>query len=308
MAFAVAADCGQFALHARGRHGRHRDQTRLFVRLHLLRRPVGQGQARSSPPTRDRCRRNPGPRRPGRQHVSHRDSEFNIPPEHGRAVCEAIIAAGLGDSIRWYAYCSPTPFDEATAQLYRRAGCRGINFGCDSGDDGMLERYGRAHRRADILAAVAATKAAGMSCMIDLLLGGPAESPGSLRRTLEMARSSGADRVGLSVGIRVYSGTLFARMYLDDMSARPGEILTTATQPDLLQPYFWIEPSLGYAVHDILREEVGNDPRFFFMDPARTTANYNYNGNSALVQAIRKGYRGAFWDILRRVAENLPPE
>jgi len=236
------------------------------------------------------------------------DSEFNVPPEHGRAVCEAIIAAGLADRIRWYAYCSPAPFDEATAQLYRRAGCRGINFGCDSGDDGMLERYGRAHRRADILAAVAATKSAGMSCMIDMLLGGPAESPASIRRTLELGRTSGADRVGLAVGVRVYPGTLFARMYLDDMSARPGEALTTATQPDLLQPYFWIEPSLGYAVHDILREEAANDPRFFFMDPARTVANYNYNGNSTLVQAIRKGYRGAFWDILRRVAENIPPE
>jgi len=26
------------------------------------------------------------------------------------------------------------------------------------------------------------------------------------------------------------------------------------------------------------------------------------------VQAIRKGYRGAYWDILRRVQEGLPPE
>jgi hypothetical protein len=44
------------------------------------------------------------------------------------------------------------------------------------------------------------------------------------------------------------------------------------------------------------------------VEPARTAANCSYNGNSALVQAIRKGYRGAFWDILRRSAQNLPPE
>jgi hypothetical protein len=78
--------------------------------------------------------------------------------------------------------------------------------------------------------------------------------------------------------------------------------------PSLLEPHFWIEPSLGDSIHDIVRELVADDPRFFFMDPARTNANYSYNDNTALVAAIRRGYRGAFWDILRRVAENLPPE
>ena len=32
--------------------------------------------------------------------------------------------------------------------------------------------------------------------------------------------------------------------------------------------------------------------------------NYNYNDNRHLVEAIRGGYRGAFWDILRRVSEH----
>ena len=257
------------------------------------------------------------------------DSEFNLPGEHGRAVCEAIVEAGLGERIRWFAYCSPVPFDGETARLYRRAGCRGINFGTDSGSDAVLARLGRAHRRADILTAVAATKSAGMSCMLDLLLGGPGESRESLRETIELARSCGADRVGLSIGIRVYPGTPFADKILSAQNLvtsglwsvagnqqpatgnqRPGlssQHSALRTQ-DFLWPCFWIEPTLGDSIHDIVRELVGDDPRFFFMDPARTDANYNYNDNSALVQAIRRGYRGAFWDILRRVAENLPAE
>jgi hypothetical protein len=30
---------------------------------------------------------------------------------------------------------------------------------------------------------------------------------------------------------------------------------------------------------------------------------YNYRENPALVDALARGYRGAYWDILRRVAE-----
>jgi hypothetical protein len=257
------------------------------------------------------------------------DSEFNLPGDHGRAVCEAVIEAGLGERIRWFAYCSPIPFDEPTARLYRRAGCRGINFGTDSGNDAMLARLGRAHRRSDIVAAVAATRAAGMSCMLDLLLGGPGESRESLRETIELARSCGADRVGLSVGIRIYPGTSFARNFLECGGTTPlcfeaevggGRLEVRKNKaascrrtpknstPSLLEPHFWIEPSLGDSIHDVVRELVADDPRFFFMDPSRADANYNYNDNAPLVAAIRRGYRGAFWDILRRVAENLPPE
>ena len=36
--------------------------------------------------------------------------------------------------------------------------------------------------------------------------------------------------------------------------------------------------------------------------------NYNYSGHDLLCDAIRRGYRGAYWDILRRLQEGLPPE
>jgi hypothetical protein len=48
---------------------------------------------------------------------------------------------------------------------------------------------------------------------------------------------------------------------------------------------------------------VKGDERFFFGGGEEPEANYNYNDNSILMEAIKKGYRGAFWDILRRLAE-----
>ena len=60
----------------------------------------------------------------------------------------------------------------------------------------------------------------------------------------------------------------------------------------------WIAP----FAFDLLDELIVDDRRFFSFDPSISDRNYNYNANQLLVDAIRKGYRGAYWDILRRLA------
>ncbi|MBC7323836.1 MAG: hypothetical protein H5T99_00795, partial [Moorella sp. (in: Bacteria)] len=40
---------------------------------------------------------------------------------------------------------------------------------------------------------------------------------------------------------------------------------------------------------------------FFLMAPATADQSYNYNQNLRLVKAIRRGYRGAYWHILRQI-------
>jgi radical SAM superfamily enzyme YgiQ (UPF0313 family) len=40
------------------------------------------------------------------------DCEFNWPPSHAAQVCQAIIDSGLGNKIKWYAYCTPEYFSE----------------------------------------------------------------------------------------------------------------------------------------------------------------------------------------------------
>ena len=78
------------------------------------------------------------------------DSEFNLPMEHAKDVCRAIVQAGLENKIRWYCYCSPVPFDRELANLMKRAGCAGINFGIDSLCDEQLHRLGRTHSAKDV--------------------------------------------------------------------------------------------------------------------------------------------------------------
>ncbi len=101
------------------------------------------------------------------------DAEFNLPASHAEDVCREIMRRGLGEKIGWYAYASPVPFSSEMAALYRKAGCRGINFGVDSADDDILRALGRDYGADDLRRTAEACHEQGLVFMYDLLLGGP---------------------------------------------------------------------------------------------------------------------------------------
>ena len=69
---------------------------------------------------------------------------------------------------------------------------------------------------------------------------------------------------------------------------------------DPFEPLFFLEPGIAPFASELLDTLIGDDRRFFYFDPSRPDRNYNYNANQRLLEAIQKGYRGAYWDILRR--------
>ncbi len=135
------------------------------------------------------------------------DAEFNVPRSHALAVCEELIRRSLGEKVRWYAYLAVTPFDAELAAAMRKAGCVGINFTGDSASTAMLRTYRQPHRKEDLAAAVRLCRENGMKVMIDLLLGGPGETPQTAAETISFIKSIGPDCAGASLGIRVYPGT-----------------------------------------------------------------------------------------------------
>ena len=126
-----------------------------------------------------------------------------------------------------------------------------------------------------------------MAVMLDLLLGSPGETRESLARTVELVKQADPDRAGVSVGVWVYPGTELARSL---------GVTERAEGP----PFFFLEPKIASFAFDLLDSLIGEDERFLFFDPSKADRNYNYNANQRLVEAIRRGYRGAYWDILRR--------
>lgn len=241
----------------------------------------------------------------GIDHFHLCDSEFNLPETHAREVCREFIRRRLGERVRWYAYASPVPFSRELAQLCRGAGCAGIDFGVDSGHDGMLHSLGRDFTAADLERTAQVCQEEGLIFMYDLLLGGPGETPDSLAVTIETMKRLSPHRVGASLGVRIFPGTRLAALVRKEgpLPRNPNLRGAVIGNADFSAPVFYLSAALGEAPEAILERLVAGDGRFFLGVRERKDRNYNYNENAFLVEAIQEGYRGAFWDILRRKSE-----
>lgn len=247
------------------------------------------------------------------------DSEFNLPREHARAVCEALIARRLGERVRWYAYLATMPFDAELARLMRRAGCVGINFTGDAASASMLAAYRQPHRSTDLAQNVRHCREQGIAVMLDLLLGGPGETPQSAAETVEFVRRADPDCAGAALGIRVYPHTPMAAIVAAEGPLHDNPHLHRRYQGpiDFLRPTFYVSQGLGPKPAQLIRDLIASDPRFF--EPAddeipaakadgagESDSGYNYSENTTLAQAIAQGARGAYWDILRRLRGGRP--
>lgn len=233
------------------------------------------------------------------------DCEFNLPYEHALNVSNAIAESGLASSIRWFAYLSPLPFDVDLARTMARAGCAGINFGADHSEPDMLKRLGRSYGPEQLHLVVNACREAGLAVMLDMLFGSPGETKESIARAIAFVKELNPDCIGLSCGVRIYPHTKLAHHVLSSgpLDRNPHLHGNVQENADFLKPIFYVEAELGLDIHRYVSTLVGGDKRFFHTDPSTVDGNYNYNDNSVLTNAIRDGQRGAYWNILRQLAE-----
>ena len=239
----------------------------------------------------------------GIDHLHFCDSEFNIPEGHARDICLELIGRGLGDKVRWYTYASPVPFSQELGALCRRAGCAGIDFGVDSGSDVMLRRLGRDFKVADVSRTAEVCHQQGIVFMYDLLLGGPGETRESVKETVETMKRISPDRVGAALGVRICPQTKMAALVKKQGSLDANTNLhgTIEGNENFFKPIFYVSSGMGRDAPEYVAQLIGRDERFFYVSPSGGERNYNYNANTVLVNAIKTGYRGAFWDILRRI-------
>ncbi len=231
------------------------------------------------------------------------DSEFNIPPRHAVEVCQRIIRRGLDKKMRWYTYMSPHPFSREMARLMARAGCAGINFGADSGSDKMLHNLGRSYGADQLVRNAGFLRDYKLTFMYDLLLGGPGETRETLKQTIELIKHVRPDRVGVSMGVRVVPGTALADMVeqAGPLGDNPNLQGALKGNQSMLEPIFYLDEGMGPNPGTYIQKLIDDDPMFLFANPEDMSKNYNYNNNRVLVQAIKKGARGAYWDILRKM-------
>jgi radical SAM superfamily enzyme YgiQ (UPF0313 family) len=224
------------------------------------------------------------------------DSEFNIPINHAKEICRAIIDSGLSNKISWYCYCSPAPFDPELASLMRKAGCRGINFGVDSLCNEQLLRLGRDFNVDSVKFLVNTLKTEGLNYIFDLLVGGPGETEITIKESITNVKNLDVASCGISIGVRVYPGTYFAKS-LSNGLGKEGLLPSDSTS---FEPTYFLSPYLKDDTLKITENAVGNDTRFLLLSNPSEQGSYNYADDTNLSEKIKAGERGAYWDIIKR--------
>lgn len=230
------------------------------------------------------------------------DSEFNIPYQHSIEICKAIIKKRINKEIFWYCYCAPREFDAQLAELMKEAGCAGINFGVDSGNDRILKNLGRDFTSKDLIKLGKICHKTKITFMFDLLFGAPDEDEQTVRNTIKLMKEIKPDVVGTAIGIRIYNNTMISEIVKKQGLTQKNKNLYgfIKNNENFLKPIFYISAKIGSRIFSLIEELTTDDKRFLF-SYGKDKRDYNYNQNLVLLNAIKKGYRGAFWDILRRL-------
>ncbi len=233
------------------------------------------------------------------------DSEFNVPGRHALAVCEEFIRRRLGGRLKWYTYMAVVPFDAGLASAMRKAGCVGIDFTGDSASPLMLETYRQLHTPENLTSAVRLCKENGIKVMIDLLIGGPGETPETAKQTIDFIKQINPDCAGAPLGVRIYPGTEMVNVMAKEgpPETNPNIRRKYAGSVDLFRPTFYISRLLGERPARLIKDLIAGDERFFEpIDEADSAlTDHNYNDNTELVNAIKQGARGAYWHILHNL-------
>ncbi len=162
------------------------------------------------------------------------DNTFNLPMTYAKALCDAVIDAGI--DIRWQAIVYPNFVDEELVVKMARAGCVQVSIGFESGDETILKRMNKHTDPATVARISNLFKINGIRRMGFLLLGGPGENRDTVKKSIDFADCLDLDLMRLSVGIRIYPHTAIERL------ARSEGLISA--DDTLLRPRFYLREEL----------------------------------------------------------------
>jgi radical SAM superfamily enzyme YgiQ (UPF0313 family) len=170
----------------------------------------------------------------GARRVQFVDDNFNYPPAHAEAICEAIIRRGL--RLGWLCNLHPGYVSKELVALLKRAGCVCAVVGSESGSCQMLANLGRGYDADAVRRTCRWLKEAGIDHWAGLLIGGPGETPQTVEESLGLMEALDPPSVGVWVGLRIHPHTRLA-----DIARREG-VIDDST--NLLFPTFYLAPAI----------------------------------------------------------------
>jgi anaerobic magnesium-protoporphyrin IX monomethyl ester cyclase len=123
----------------------------------------------------------------GVDHVFLCDDALTVIPARVTAICDLLDAAGFSGT--WSASSRTDGVTEQTLTRMAAAHCTSVSFGVESGDQEVLDAINKRIRLADVTRAVRWATEAGMHVKCNFVIGHHADTPRTIRTTLDFARA-----------------------------------------------------------------------------------------------------------------------
>jgi len=212
------------------------------------------------------------------------DSLFNADIPHSLAVAQAFKKAGV--SVQWGAFLAPVKLPDNYFRIMADAGMTHVEFGTESLSDVMLASYRKPFLTDHVFKAHKDAKNAGLHVAHYFLLGGPEESPETLKETFSNASKLEKSVSFFFCGIRIYPNTELYNIALNE-----GNIPKSL---DLLEPVFYRPKQI--EINEIIRlveAQVGEHPNWLVGSGGQEAA-------KVVARMHERGYSGPRWEILAR--------
>ena len=137
------------------------------------------------------------------------DLEFTVNKKHAEAICDLIIRKNY--KTNWTCQTRIDTVDESILKKMKKAECKSIHFGVESGSDRILELTKKKITKDRIRKGIELTRRTGIETVCFMMVGLPEETEEEMRQTIEFAKELNPDYVSFNVA-SPYPGTEFYNM------------------------------------------------------------------------------------------------
>jgi radical SAM superfamily enzyme YgiQ (UPF0313 family) len=121
------------------------------------------------------------------------DPIFSLTKEDGLRLCQEMIRRNLGERVVWLCETRVDLMDRELLQAMKKAGCRRILYGIETGNQEILDKAKKNFNLNSIKKTVKDTKDAGIHAVGLFMLGFPGETKEMMQRTINFAREIDLD-------------------------------------------------------------------------------------------------------------------
>ena len=140
----------------------------------------------------------------GAKEIGFFDETFTLNRQRVIDICQGLLNEGI--KLTWYCNTRVDRVDSELLELMRKAGCRGISYGVESGSQVILDNAKKGHTVEQARNAINWAKDVGIKTYASFMVGLPGESWDTIQETLEFIKSTLPNGAQFNVAVP-YPGT-----------------------------------------------------------------------------------------------------